>query len=251
MTNPPPSGPFSTGATPSGPSAPDPGRPGPSGPSGPSDPRPSAPGLSAPGGAWEPPAPAWSPPAPEPRPAPAPTAPIPVTSAPAHADGGSGGGGRRALGIAGRALVVLVVVAALAAAVGWGLTNRSSAEEWQERSEATDADLERSLARLEETNAELDDARERLRALAAEKAGETDENRILSDVVAQAPIVTDSMRDCQEATTALLNDVLVDLGNPEPDVAAIQVRIDEVNGICEDALSEAAALEAAIDELGI
>ena len=69
-----------------------------------------------------------------------------------------------------------------------------SAQEWQERSERADAALVESLAEVESTRAEVEDARQRLRDLAAEKADETDRNRILSEIVSQAPVVTDGMR---------------------------------------------------------
>lgn len=153
--------------------------------------------------------------------------------------------------ILGRALVVLVVLGALAGMAAWGLSNRSSAEKWRERSEAADARLAESLDQVETSNAEVDDARERLRDLAAEKAGETDRNRILSEIVAQAPDVTSALRDCQQETTALTNDILAAIGDPSADIAAIEARIREVNGICEDALAASNALEDSIDELGI
>jgi chromosome segregation ATPase len=151
----------------------------------------------------------------------------------------------------GRALVVLVVLGALAGTTAWGFANRSSAQDWKERSEASDADLERALARVESTSAEVDDARQRLRDLAAEKAGETDQNRILSEIVAAAPEVTAGMRDCQQETTALANDLIALIGTPQPDVQALQDRVDDVNRVCADALQAAADLESAIDELGI
>ncbi|HYI62402.1 MAG TPA: hypothetical protein VEW93_11435 [Acidimicrobiales bacterium] len=151
----------------------------------------------------------------------------------------------------GRALLVLLVIGALAGTTAWGLTNRSSAERWRDRSEAADADLEASIGRLESTSALLEDARQRLRDLAAESAGQTDQNRILSEVVAAAPEVTSAMRQCQEETTELANDVLADLGNPNADRVALQERVDEVNDTCAQALDAAAELEATIDELGL
>ncbi len=159
--------------------------------------------------------------------------------------------GRGRLRILGRALVVLAVLGALGGLTAWGLANRSSAQEWRDRSEAADARLEESLDRVESTSAEVDDAREQLRELAAEKAGETDRNRILSEIVAQAPEVTAALRDCQQETTDLTNDIIASVGDPAADVAAIQRRIAEVNDICDDALAESAALEDSIDELGL
>lgn len=146
---------------------------------------------------------------------------------------------------------MLVVVGALAGTTAWGFSNRSSAEKWRERSEAADARLTESLDRVEESAVEVDEARERLRDLAAEKAGETDRNRILSEIVAQAPDVTSALRDCQQETTSLTNDILAAIGDPSADIAAIQVDIRQVNGICEDALAASSALEDSIDELGI
>lgn len=157
---------------------------------------------------------------------------------------------RRTGRILGRALLVLLVVGALAATTAWGFANRSSAEKWKDRSERADAALEQSLAEVETTRAEVEDARERLRELAAEKAGETDRNRILSEIVSQAPEVTEAMRDCQQETTRLANEILDSFGDPAA-ASAIQDRIDEVNQICEVALDAAADLEAAVDELGL
>jgi hypothetical protein len=144
---------------------------------------------------------------------------------------------------------VLVVVGALAATTAWGFANRSSAQEWKERSERSDAALREGLAEVESTRAEVEDARQRLRDLAAEKADETDRNRILSEIVGQAPEVTDAMRECQQETTALANEIISSFGDPEA-LEGIQVRIDEVNEICAEALDAASALEASIDELG-
>lgn len=185
--------------------------------------------------------------APGPGPAgagPPPGQPQPVLSAPPPRP-------RRAGRIVGRALVVLVVIGALAATTAWGFANRSSAERWKDRSETSDARLRDSLDRVETTGTELEDARERLRDLAAEKAGETDLNRILADIVTQAPEVTEAMRDCQRETTDLANDIIAAFGDPEPDLAAFEERTDEVNAICEDALGAATALEESIDELGL
>ncbi|HXH56525.1 hypothetical protein [Iamia sp.] len=151
----------------------------------------------------------------------------------------------------GRAVVVLVVIGALAGTTAWGFANRSSAERWKDRSEASDARLRDSLDRVETTGTELEDARERLRDLAAEKAGESDLNRILADIVTQAPEVTEAMRDCQSETTDLANDIIAAFGDPEPDLAAFEERTDEVNTTCEDALDAATALEESIDELGL
>lgn len=194
--------------------------------------RPAAPPPYGPGAAAPPPY------GPGPGPAPAPAAP----PAPRR---------RGPLRILGRAVVVLVILGALAGTTAWGFTNRASAERWRDRSRAADADLERALARVEATSAEVDDARQRLRDLAAEKAGETDQNRILSDIVAAAPEVTAAMRDCQQETTDLANDIIAQLGVPEPDVAGLQERADQVNATCGDALEQAGDLEAAIDELGL
>ncbi|CAN5698818.1 hypothetical protein BH24ACT4_BH24ACT4_10980 [soil metagenome] len=145
---------------------------------------------------------------------------------------------------------MLVVIGALAGSTAWGFANRSSAEKWRDRSEAADTRLTNSLDRVEASSADVEDARERLRDLAAEKAGETDRNRILSEIVSQAPDVTSALRDCQQETTSLTNDILDAIGDPTADVAAIQARIRDVNGICEDALAASNALEDSIDELG-
>ena len=158
---------------------------------------------------------------------------------------------RGPLRILARALVVLLVISALAGTTAWGFTNRSSAQRWQERSEAADADLRRSLTRVETTDAEIADARQRLRDVAAEKAGETDRNRILSDIVTQAPAVTEAMRECQEETTSLANDLIDALGQPDADLAGIQRRTRQVDSICEDALAAATELEDSIDELDL
>ena len=216
-------GPVVPGVPPARP-APGPGPASSSGPAGWA----AAPGSPGPGGGWG--------------------APPPTDAGGAPA---SSPGGRGRLRIVGRALVVLVVLAALGGLTAWGLANRSSAQEWRERSEAADARLEESLDQVETTAAEVDDAREQLRELAAEKAGETDRNRILSDIVAQAPEVTAALRDCQQETTDLTNDIIASVGDPSADVASIQRRISEVNDICDDALAESSALEDSIDELGL
>jgi hypothetical protein len=184
------------------------------------------------GGGYGPPAGTGYPPPAAPAPAPAP-------------------GGRRTGRILGRALLVLVVIGALAGTTAWGFVNRSSAEEWKERSEAADADLREALERVEVTGEDLEDARARLRDLANEKAGETDRNRILSEIVAQAPEVTAGLADCQQETTALANDIIAAFGDPAADVAGLQARTDEVNEICAAALEDAEALEASIEALGI
>jgi succinate dehydrogenase/fumarate reductase flavoprotein subunit len=151
----------------------------------------------------------------------------------------------------GRALLVLVVIGALAGTTAWGFVNRSSAERWRDRSEAADADLREALDRVDATSSELEDARTRLRDLANENAGETDRNRILSDIVAQAPEVTAALADCQQQTTDLANDIIAAFGDPAPDTAGLQQRTDEVNEVCADALDQAQELEAAIEALGI
>jgi len=177
--------------------------------------------------------------------------PGPAPGAPAGA--GSGGGYRRRspLRILGRALVVLLVVGAIGGSLAWGFTNRSSAQQWKERSERADADLRRSLDRIEGTTAELEAANDRARELANEKAGETDRNRILSEVVNQAPIVTDDLAECQQLTTELANDLIAATNDPDADQAALQRRIDSVNDICADALRAAEALEETIDALDV
>ena len=179
-------------------------------------------------------------PQPAPAPAPAPVAP----------------GGRRKGRILGRALLVLVVIGALAGTTAWGFVNRSSAERWKERSEAADADLRESLERVEVTSDDLDEARARLRDLANEKAGETDRNRVLSDIVAQAPEVTAALSECQQETTALANDIIAAFPAAgqavDPAVVAeLEDRTDEVNEICAAALDQAQELETAIEGLGI
>jgi chromosome segregation ATPase len=143
------------------------------------------------------------------------------------------------------------VIAALAGTTAWGFVNRSSAEEWRDRSEAADADLREALDRLEATSSDLDDARTRLRDLANENAGETDRNRILSDIVAQAPAVTAALADCQQMTAELANDIIALLGDPQADTTGLPERTDEVNEVCADALDQAQALEDAIEGLGI
>lgn len=226
------------GPPPGPPMGPRPGSPRP-------EPTPSA-GAQAPGGtapAPRPPVGTWGPTAPPASPA-APSAVPPEPAGPVRSRRGP-------LRILGRALVVLLVIGALAGTTAWGLVNRASAEEWRDRSEAADARLQESLDRVETTTAEVEETRERLRDLAAENAGETDRNRILSDIVAQAPDVTAALRECQQETTALTNDVLSAFGDPAADVAALQRRIGVVNGLCEDALTEATTLEDSIDELGI
>lgn len=156
---------------------------------------------------------------------------------------------RGPLRIAGRALVVLLVVAALGGALAWGFTNRASAEKWRDRSERAEADLRRSLDRIEDTTTELEAANDRARELANEKAGETDRNRILSDVVDQAPQVTDGLARCQRLTTDLANDLLGAADDATADRPALQRRIDDVNQVCAEALQAAEDLEATIDGL--
>jgi hypothetical protein len=173
-----------------------------------------------------------------------------VTPAPAPSPEPSGTT-RGPLRIAGRALLVLLVVGALVAALAWGFTNRASAEKWRDRSGATDEDLRRSLDRLEATSRDLEQAEDQLAEVASDKANETDRNRILSEVVAEAPAVTEAMRECQEETTDLANDIIAAFGDPSADVAALEQRSDEVNDICRDALDAARALEAAIEDLDI
>jgi hypothetical protein len=165
----------------------------------------------------------------------------------APSSGRRGGKGR----IAGRALLVLVVIGALAGATAWGFVNRSSAERWRDRSETADAALEESLERVEVTSGDLEDAQTRLHDLANEKAGETDRNRILSEIVAQAPEVTSALADCQQETTDLANDIIAAFGDPAADAAAFQDRIGEVNETCETALAQAEDLVATIEGLGI
>lgn len=177
---------------------------------------------------------------------PSPDAPTGPPPAPAPR-GREGGRGR----IVGRALLVLVVIGALAGTTAWGFVNRSSAEQWRDRSEEADADLRESLDRIELTEGELEDAQTRLRELANEKAGETDRNRILSEIVAQAPEVTDALADCQQETAALANDIIATLGDPNADLSGLEARTDEVNDICNEALDQAEALEQSIDELGL
>lgn len=234
------------------PPSPPPGPQGPIGPVGPSDPTRQVP-IAPPHG----PPPAGPPPAGPPPTGPtggAPqggAAPGPYGYAPAGPPTQAAPvAPRRTARILGRALLVLVVVAALGATTAWGFANRSSAQEWKERSERADAALADSLAEVETTRAEVEDARQRLRDLAAEKADETDRNRILSEIVSQAPVVTDAMRQCQQETTDLANEIIGSFGDPEA-VPAIQARIDEVNDICAEALDAANALEASIDELGL
>jgi hypothetical protein len=142
------------------------------------------------------------------------------------------------------------VIGALAGLTAWGLANRSSAAEWKERSERADADLREGLARVEATSAELADAESRLRDLASENAGSTDRNRILSEIVAQAPAVTAALAECQQETTDLANDIIASSGDPTA-IPGLEGRVDEVNSICATALEQAEALETAIEGLGI
>lgn len=225
-------------------------------PPGPPQPAPSgvgswAPGPSGAGGAgWaggEPPTGATPPGYPAPDPGAAPGWPGGASSAPPPGPTPGRPRGR----IVGRALLVLVVVGALAGTTAWGFVNRSSAERWRDRSEAADADLREALDRVDATSSELEDARTRLRDLANENAGETDRNRILSDIVARAPEVTAALADCQQQTTDLANDIIAAFGDPAPDTAGLQQRTDEVNEVCADALEQAQELEAAIEALGI
>jgi chromosome segregation ATPase len=143
-----------------------------------------------------------------------------------------------------------VIIGALAGTTAWGFVNRSSAERWRDRSEAADTDLRESLERVEVTSAELEEARTRLRDLANEKAGETDRNRILSEIVAQAPAVTAALADCQGETTALANDLIAAITDPAAQVADLEARVDEVNEVCGVALDQAEQLEASIEALG-
>lgn len=179
------------------------------------------------------PQPQWG----QPDPAPAPVAPAPP---------------RRSGRVLGRALLVLLVIGALAGTTAWGFVNRSSAEEWRDRAEGNEEDLRTALDRVDETQGELDDATERLRDLANESAGETDRNRILQELVAQAPDVTAALADCQQLTADLANDLIqaLEAATP-PDQATLQDQADEVNDTCEDALSQAQALQDQIDALGI
>src|SRR5690606_11888105 len=121
----------------------------------------------------------------------------------------------------------------------------------RDRSQAADADLREWLDRLEATSSDLEDARTRLRDLANEAAGETDRNRILSDIVSQAPDVTAALAECQQLTAGLANDIIALLGNPAADTSGLRSRVDQVNDVCADALAEAEALEEAIEALGI
>lgn len=212
---------------------------------------PAAPTPQGPQQAWGPgpfpPPPGYGAPqppavAPGPAPAAAPVTPSGPVGAPPT---------RRRGRIVGRAVLVLVVIGALAGTTAWGFVNRSSAQEWKERSQAADADLERALARVASTEEELEESRQRLRELANEAAGETDLNRILSDIVEQAPEVTAALADCQQETTDLANDIIAAFDDPAADVTELQLRTDEVNEICETALTQAEELEAAIDELGL
>ncbi len=235
----PPPPPPSAGGAPVGsaPAEPDPTLVSPSWGAGPvaTGPAPVSPGPApvAPG-----PAPAatpWTAPAPGHEPA----VPAPAT------------GGRSTGRILGRAVVVLVVVGLLAATTAWGFVNRRSAEQWRDRSEAAEADLARSLERVESTQVDLAAAQVRLRELANEKAGEVDQNRVLSEIVAQAPEVTAALAECQAETAALANDLIAAFGDPEgADVADLRERTDEVNDICGDALAQAESLEDTIDGLG-
>ncbi len=158
---------------------------------------------------------------------------------------------RRTGRVLGRALAVLVVVGALAGTTAWGLVNRSSAEKWRDRAEAAEADLRTALDRVEATEADLVAAQERLRDLANQSAGETDRNRILAEVVAQAPAVTDALSDCQNRTADLANDLIAALGDPQPDLVDLRARTNTVNAVCADALGRARDLERQIDALGI
>lgn len=211
-------------------------------PTGPTGPYPTGAGVPTgpyPTGAYPP---AGGPPGPPGSPGAAPTTSAPAAGAPRR---------RGPVRIFGRALLVLLIVGALGGALAWGFANRSSAEKWQARSERADANLRRSLDRIEDTTVELEAANERARELANEKAGETDLNRILSEVVNQAPEVTDDLAECQRLTTELANDLIAATNDPNVDRVALQERIDDVNQICADALQAAEDLEETIDALDV
>lgn len=150
-----------------------------------------------------------------------------------------------------RALAVLVVLAALAGLTAWGVTNRSSATKWKDRSEAADDRLRTRLAQLEETNDDLDDARRRVASLASEKAGITDQRELLERIVALAPDVTDAFRTCTQATSRVANLAIQALGSETPDRAGLQSQIDIANRACRTALSQADSLERTIERLGL
>lgn len=150
-----------------------------------------------------------------------------------------------------RAVAVLAVVAALAGLTAWGITNRSSAQDWRDRSEATDARLQTRLAQLSKTNDDLADTRRRLARVASEKAGITDQRELLERIVALAPDVTDAFRTCNQATTRVANLALAALRSPTPDLAGLQTQIDSANRLCRTALSQADSLERTIERLGL
>lgn len=191
--------------------------------------------------------PGWPPPPPRPPEAAIPSGwpPAPSSSAPPSPPSGRRSRTGRVV------LATLVALAVVGGLATWGLTNRSSAADWRDRSQGTEARLRERVEDLEGTRNELADTEEKLADLASEKANLADKQEVLQEIVADAPDVTAALRDCNDATTEVAA-IAIDLGgSPNPDFNLLSDAIDDADLLCAEALDLADELEENIDSLGM
>lgn len=155
----------------------------------------------------------------------------------------------RAIAVAG----VLLVIGLL----GWGLTQRQSANSWAERSasweaQAQDRTQERDQARhdLTRSEGEVDDLETQVEGLAADNAALGDERELLRQVASLAPTVNAEMADCVLAYSNLL-DLALDVMAFYVDISVFQAAANDAGRICNQAVADAGALNDAVAALGI
>lgn len=150
-----------------------------------------------------------------------------------------------------RMLAVLALIVVVGALLAWGIFNWSSAADWRDRSKASEARLADRVDRLEETRNELADTEERLADVASEKANVADEREVLQQIVADAPDVTEALRDCNDATADVAAVAIELSGSPNPDFTLLDEAIDDADLLCSEALDQADELEETIDDLDL
>jgi septal ring factor EnvC (AmiA/AmiB activator) len=148
-------------------------------------------------------------------------------------------------------LAVLALIVVVGALLAWGIFNWSSAADWRDRSKASEARLADRVDRLEETRNELADTEERLADVASEKANVADEREVLQQIVADAPDVTEALRDCSDATADVAAIAIELSGAPNPDFTLLDEAIDDADLLCSEALDQADELEETIDDLDL
>lgn len=126
-------------------------------------------------------------------PAPPPASPPAPRLVPAGAAPGTGGRGPAVAVVGIASAVVLALLVGMAA---WGMSNKSSAEQWRERAQADRARLEKQVDVALAIQADLDETKQKVADLAADKANLTDREQIYQEVLGMVDAVSASVQAC-------------------------------------------------------